>query len=94
VVLEQFRITGDWPRVGFIAEACDPAPDSISPAGLELDLPIDDAPAMLRAGERPAVPRAFDDTDIPGLPPTVAYIDLRSIGPTELAKMIDEKIRT
>lgn len=34
----------------------------------------------------------FDDTEVPGLRPTVAYIDGRTTRPTELAKLISEKL--
>ncbi len=38
------------------------------------------------------LPARFDDTEIPGLLDTVAYIDLRQIDPEQLADMIKEKI--
>lgn len=38
------------------------------------------------------LPAKFDSTDIPGLRPTVGYIDLRKTGPTKLAELIIEKI--
>ena len=38
------------------------------------------------------LPARFDDTEIPGLPPTIGYIDLRQIAPTEFADMIAQKL--
>lgn len=39
------------------------------------------------------LPVRFDDTEIPGIQPTVSYIDLKGVTPAELAAMIKEKIR-
>jgi len=38
------------------------------------------------------LPARFDDTEIPGLPPTIGYIDLRRIEPRMLAELILAKI--
>lgn len=38
------------------------------------------------------LPARFDDTDIPGLPDTIGYVDLRHIDPDQLANMIQQKI--
>jgi hypothetical protein len=38
------------------------------------------------------LPARFDDTEIPGLPETVRYEDLRQVSPSELAALIDEKL--
>lgn len=41
------------------------------------------------------LPARFDDTEIVGLPPTVAFIDLRQLtGPGEFAQRIIEKVRS
>ena len=39
------------------------------------------------------LPARFDDTPIPGLPSTISYVDLRTVGPTELAALITQKIQ-
>lgn len=39
------------------------------------------------------LPTRFDDTNIPGLPPTIHYIDLRQKKPEQLGKMITRKLR-
>jgi hypothetical protein len=39
------------------------------------------------------LPARFDDTTIPGLTSTVGYVDLRGVGPGELAGMIVRKVR-
>lgn len=39
------------------------------------------------------LPVRFDDTEIPGIHPTVSYIDLKGITPAELAVMIKEKVK-
>jgi hypothetical protein len=40
------------------------------------------------------LPAKFDDTDIPGLRPTIGYIDLRKTKPLKLTEIIIEKIGT
>jgi hypothetical protein len=38
------------------------------------------------------LPARFDNTEIPGILPTIAYIDLKDYSPQEFAKLIKEKI--
>lgn len=38
------------------------------------------------------LPVRFDDTEIPGLPASTAYVDLRKVAPTQLAEMIQQKL--
>lgn len=38
------------------------------------------------------LPVRFDDTEIPGLPPTLGYLDLRVLTPAKLAELIRQKI--
>lgn len=45
------------------------------------------ARALVSAGEY-VLPARFDDTEIPGLRGTVAYLDLREVGPDGLARAI------
>ncbi len=40
------------------------------------------------------LPARFDDTEVPGLPSTVGYIDLRKKSPSELSELIIEKLRS
>lgn len=40
------------------------------------------------------LPARFDDTEVPGLPPTIGYVDLRLKSPSELSKLILEKLQT
>ena len=39
------------------------------------------------------LPARFDNTEIPGIPPTIGYIDLHSLEPEEFGKLIIEKIK-
>lgn len=39
------------------------------------------------------LPARFDNTEIPGIPPTIGYIDLRSLEPGEFGKLIIEKLK-
>jgi hypothetical protein len=39
------------------------------------------------------LPARFDDTEVPGLLPTVGYVDLRNTTPTQLAELISRKLR-
>jgi hypothetical protein len=39
------------------------------------------------------LPARFDDTEIPGLPATTGYIDLKNTAPNELAELIKQKLR-
>jgi len=38
------------------------------------------------------LPARFDDTEIPGLRSTIAYVDVRTMSPRKLAKVISEKL--
>lgn len=38
------------------------------------------------------LPVRFDATEIPGLPPTIGYVDVRAIGPEQLAELVRQKI--
>ena len=38
------------------------------------------------------LPARFDQTELPGLPPTIGYLDLNEVAPQELAVMILEKL--
>ena len=53
--------------------------------------------AQARAFEDPdsdyILPVKLDDTELPGLLPTLAYIDLRKLGPKKVAETIHEKIK-
>ena len=49
------------------------------------------ARALVDDGEY-VLPARFDDTDLPGLRPTVAWIDLREVAPATLVKFLLEKI--
>ena len=44
-------------------------------------------------GSEYILPVRLDDTLLPGLPDTIAYIDLRELGTTEVAEILTEKIR-
>ncbi|MCA1601914.1 MAG: TIR domain-containing protein [Acidobacteria bacterium] len=46
----------------------------------------------LREGEEYVLPARFDDTELPGLRPTVGYIDLRRMSPLDLAELVAEKL--
>jgi hypothetical protein len=47
----------------------------------------------LVANEEYILPTRFDDSVVPGLTDTVAYVDLRSTSPQELAVMISQKVK-
>ena len=47
----------------------------------------------LVAKEEYILPARFDDTDVPGMTSTVAYVDLRAVAPKEFAAMIERKLR-
>jgi TIR domain len=38
------------------------------------------------------LPARFDDTEIPGIPPTIGYVSLESMSPAELATLIQQKV--
>ncbi len=46
----------------------------------------------LRENVEYILPARFDDTDLPGLRPSVGFVDLRRISPEELAELIKEKL--
>lgn len=46
----------------------------------------------LRNQEDTILPARFDDTEVPGLPSTISYINLRKITPNELAEKIIRKL--
>ncbi|SRR6266566_6815643 len=48
----------------------------------------------LRESDAYLLPARFDDTEIPGLRPTIGYIDLRVTTPSALAQLITEKLGT
>jgi hypothetical protein len=48
----------------------------------------------LRGDTGRILPVRFDDTVIPGLPPTLGYLDLRVLTPAKLAELIRQKIDT
>lgn len=50
------------------------------------------ARAIRRKGEECLLPARFDDTEIPGLSPTLAYVDCRHITPERLASLIVQKL--
>jgi hypothetical protein len=47
----------------------------------------------LERGDDSVLPARFDDTELPGLPPTVGYLDLRHKTPKELASRILRKVK-
>jgi hypothetical protein len=51
--------------------------------------------ALARATEEEheyVLPAHFDDTELPGLQPTLAYVDLREYAPTTIAEFLLEKL--
>lgn len=46
----------------------------------------------LQSNQEYVLPVRFDDTEIPGLRPTVAYVDARSVPPGKLAALISQKL--
>lgn len=49
------------------------------------------ARALIEEGEY-ILPARFDDTELPGIPPTVGYLDLRDIAPATLVEFVLEKL--
>jgi hypothetical protein len=49
------------------------------------------ARALIEEGDY-LLPARFDDTELPGLPPTVAWLDLRDIAPATLVEFVLEKL--
>lgn len=46
-----------------------------------------------RENEEYILPARFDDTEVPGIPGTIGFIDLRTLRPDALSKLIIEKVR-
>ena len=46
----------------------------------------------LQSSQEYVLPVRFDDAEIPGLRPTVGYVDARTLPPAKLAKLISEKL--
>lgn len=46
----------------------------------------------LSGGGQSILPVRFDDTEIPGIPPTIGYLDLRVLTPEKLAELIRQKV--
>jgi len=46
----------------------------------------------LRGDQGRILPVRLDDTAIPGLPPTISYLDLRALTPEQLAELIRQKL--
>jgi hypothetical protein len=47
---------------------------------------------FINAHDGSVLPARFDGTEIPGLMPRIAYVDLRNMSPKELASLIAEKV--
>ncbi len=47
---------------------------------------------QLSSGEERVLPVRFDNTEIPGLPPTLSFLDLRVVTPAKLAELIRQKV--
>lgn len=47
---------------------------------------------QLETGQRRILPVRFDETEIAGLPPTLAYLDLRVLTPEKLVELIRQKV--
>lgn len=47
----------------------------------------------LRRRDESVLPAKFDDTELPGLPSTIGYLDLRTMKPRELAARIIRKVK-
>jgi hypothetical protein len=48
----------------------------------------------LRGDKGRILPVRFDDTEIPGIPPTLGYLDIRVLTPSKLAELIRQKVDT
>jgi hypothetical protein len=48
--------------------------------------------SQISTGQERVLPVRFDDTEIPGLPSTVGYLDLRVLTPAKLAELIRQKV--
>lgn len=51
------------------------------------------ARAMKERGKTYVLPIRVDDTDLPGLPPTVGYVSLRDRSIEEIADLLVKKVR-
>ena len=49
--------------------------------------------ALQERGKEDLLPARFDDTEVPGILPTVAYITIPGKSPDDLGKIILEKLR-
>jgi hypothetical protein len=47
---------------------------------------------QISSGKEIILPVRFDETEIPGLPPTIGYLDLRVLTPAKLAELIRQKV--
>lgn len=47
---------------------------------------------QLQAGGERLLPVRFDDTEVPGVAPTIGYLDLRVLTPKKLAELIRQKV--
>jgi hypothetical protein len=47
---------------------------------------------QLATGKQHILPVRFDDTAIPGVPPTIGYLDLRALSPAKLVELVRQKI--
>jgi hypothetical protein len=47
---------------------------------------------QLATGQQRILPVRFDDTEIPGLPSTIGYLDLRALSPEKLVELIRQKL--
>jgi hypothetical protein len=47
---------------------------------------------QISEGTKRILPARFDDTEIAGLPPTIAYLDLRVLTPEKLVELIRQKV--
>lgn len=50
--------------------------------------------SQLLSRQRGILPVRFDETEIPGLPPTIGYLDLRVLTPEKLVELIRQKSDT
>ena len=48
---------------------------------------------QLASGRNRILPVRFDDTTIPGLPPTVGYVDARVRTPVQIGELIMQKLQ-
>ncbi len=46
----------------------------------------------LKGDRETILPVRFDNTEIPGIPSTIAYLDVRALTPTQLAELIRQKV--